>query len=208
MTARLALAIVAAYLLGAIPTSYLVAKRVKGIDLRTVGSGSLGATNLYRVLGWRFAIPVGMFDALKGATPVAVFGPWAGTTTTGALLLGGTAVLGHVFSVFINFNGGKGVATSAGIVLGLAPGAFGVTLAVWGIILSISGYVSLASITAALVLPAAIWLVQPSRRNMVLWFAGLAVVVVWFHRANIKRLLNGTEHRFRAGAAIPPAGHG
>lgn len=206
MTIRLAIALVASYLLGAIPTSYLIAKRVKGIDLRTVGSGSLGATNLYRVLGWKFAIPVAMFDALKGATPVAVFGPWAGTTTTVALLLGITAVFGHVFSVFVSFNGGKGMATSAGIVLGLAPGAFGVTLAIWGFIIAISGYVSLASIIAALVLPAAIWLLQPSRRSLVLWFAALAVVVVWFHRANIKRLLNGTEHRFRAGTAIPRAG--
>jgi len=206
MTARLAIAIIASYLLGAIPTSYLVAKRMKGIDLRTVGSRNLGATNLYRVMGWKFALPVGVFDALKGATPVALFAPWAGTTTTGALLLGAIAVLGHVFSVFVNFNGGKGVATSAGIVLGLAPGAFGATLAVWGFILSISGYVSLASITAALILPAAIWLLQPSRRNMVLWFAGLAVVVVWLHRANIKRLLNGTEHRFRMSEAIPPSG--
>ena len=167
MSFHLAIAIVASYLLGAIPTSFIVAKRVKGIDLRTVGSGSLGATNLYRVLGWKYAVPVGMFDALKGATPVALFGPWADTTTTGAVLLGVVAVFGHVFSVFVNFNGGKGVATSAGIVLGLAPGAFGVTLAVWGFILSISGYVSLASIIAALALPAAVWLIQPSRREYV-----------------------------------------
>jgi glycerol-3-phosphate acyltransferase PlsY len=203
---RMVIAFIASYLLGAIPTSFLVVRHVKGIDLRTVGSGSLGATNLYRVLGWKFAVPVAIFDALKGATPVALFGAWADTTTTGALLLGVTAVFGHVYSVFVSFKGGKGVATGAGIVLGLAPGAFGVTLAIWGFILSISGYVSLASITAALVLPAAIWLVQPSRRSMVLWFAGLAVVVVWFHRANIKRLLNGTEHRFRHGLSIPP-GH-
>ena len=206
MSFHLAVAIVASYLLGAIPTSFIVAKRVKGIDLRTVGSGSLGATNLYRVLGWKYAVPVGIFDALKGATPVAIFGPWADTTTTGAVLLGVVAVFGHVFSVFVDFNGGKGVATSAGIVLGLAPGAFGVTLAVWGFILSISGYVSLASIVAALALPAAVWLIQPSRRNTVWCFAALAVVVIWFHRSNIKRLLNGTEHRFRSGTPVPPSG--
>ena len=203
---RLVIAFIAAYLVGAIPTSFLIGKWVKGIDLRTVGSGSLGATNLYRVLGWKFAVPVALFDALKGATPVAIFGPWAGTTTTGALLLGITAVFGHVFSVFVSFNGGKGVAPSAGIVLGLAPSAFGVTLAIWGVVLSISGYVSLASIVAALVLPAAIWLLQPSRRGTVLGFAVLGVVVIWFHRANIKRLLNGTENRIRVRAAIPPTG--
>lgn len=190
-------AVLASYLLGAIPTSYIVAKRARGIDLRTVGSGSLGATNLYRALGWKYAVPVGVFDALKGATPVAILGPWASLGTTGSVVLGIIAVFGHVFSVFVNFKGGKGVATSAGVVLGLAPGAFGVTLAIWGAILTVSGYVSLASITAALVLPAAIWLFQPSRRSTVLWFAGLAVVVIWLHRSNIKRLVNGTEHRFR-----------
>lgn len=197
MTLQLAIAIIASYLLGAIPTSFIVVKRIKGMDLRTVGSGSLGATNLYRVLGLKFAVPVALFDALKGATPVAIFGPWAGLGVTGSLILGIIAVFGHVFSVFVSFKGGKGVATSAGIVLGLAPGAFGVTLAIWGAILTFSGYVSLASITAALILPAAIWVVQPSRRNTVLLFSALAIVVVWLHRSNIKRLLNGTEHRFR-----------
>ena len=197
MTIQIIAAAIASYLLGAIPTSFIVSKRVRGIDLRTVGSGSLGATNLYRVLGLKFALPVGIFDALKGATPVAILGPWAGLGTMGSLLLGTLAVFGHIFSVFVSFKGGKGVATSAGVVLGLAPGAFGVTFAIWGAILTISGYVSLASIAAALILPFAILLVQPSRRNTVLWFAGLAVVVVWLHRGNIKRLLNGTEHRFR-----------
>ncbi len=197
MTLAMIVAIVASYLLGAIPTSFLVSRRVKGIDLRTVGSGSLGATNLYRVLGWKFAVPVGIFDALKGATPVALLGPWAGFGTTGSVLLGIVAVFGHVFSVFVSFKGGKGVATSAGVVLGLAPGAFGVTFAVWGAILTFTGYVSLASIAAALILPLAILVVQPSRRNTVFFFVGLALVVVWLHRSNIKRLLNGTEHRFR-----------
>jgi glycerol-3-phosphate acyltransferase PlsY len=203
MTLQIVAAFLASYLLGAIPTSFIVARRARGLDLRTVGSGSLGATNLFRVLGWRYAVPVAVFDALKGATPVAIFGPLVGLSTTGTLLLGITAVFGHVYSVFVSFKGGKGVATSAGVILGFAPGAFGVTFAVWGAILTLSGYVSLASITAALVLPAAIWLVQPSRRNTVLWFAGLAVVVIWMHRANIRRLMNGTEHRFRRGA---PAG--
>jgi glycerol-3-phosphate acyltransferase PlsY len=203
MSIQIVAAFIASYLLGAVPTSFIVARRVKGIDLRRTGSGSLGATNLFRVLGWKYAVPVGVFDALKGATPVAIFGPLVHFTTTGTLLLGITAVVGHVFSVFVNFRGGKGVATSAGVILGFAPGAFGVTFAVWGAILTLSGYVSLASIAAALVLPAAIWLVQPSRRETVLWFAGLAVVVIWMHRANIKRLMNGTEHRFRRSA---PAG--
>jgi glycerol-3-phosphate acyltransferase PlsY len=203
VSARLAVAFVAAYLLGAIPTSWLVVRAVKGLDLRTLGSGNLGATNLYRVLGWKYAVPVAAFDALKGAIPVAMFGPWAGAGMVGALLLGACAVVGHVFSVFMGWKGGKGVATSAGVVLGLAPAAFGVSLAVWGLIITLSGYVSLASVISALVLPLAVWLLQPTRRGMVLWFGALGLTVVWLHRANIRRLLNGTEHRFgrRAAAA-------
>lgn len=197
MTLAVVAAVIASYLLGAIPTAFIVVRIVKRVDLRKVGSGNLGATNLYRVLGWKYAVPVAMFDALKGATPVALIGPGVGLGTTGSLLLGAAAVFGHVFSVFVNFKGGKGVATTAGVVLGLAPGAFGVTLAIWGIILTASGYVSLASIVAAMALPFAILVVQPSRRSTVLWFAGLALAVIWMHRANIRRLLNGTEHRFR-----------
>lgn len=196
MTARLVVAAVGCYLLGSIPTSYLILKAFKGADLRITGSGNLGATNLYRMLGWRFAVPVGMFDALKGAVPVAVIGPWAGVGVVGALLLGVLAVIGHVFSVFMNFKGGKGVATSAGVVLGLAPAAFAASLALWGLVLAISGFVSLASIVAAVALPAAVWVLQPTRRDMVLWFAILAVAIIWLHRGNIRRLLHGTEHRF------------
>ncbi len=204
MTLRIVVAIIASYLLGAIPTSQIVA-RMKGINLRNVGSGNLGATNLYRVLGLKFALPVGIFDAFKGAIPVAVFGPWAGVGVTASLLLGAIAVVGHVFPVFASFKGGKGVATSAGVVLGLAPAAFGASLALWGIILAVSGYVSLASIAAALVMPAAVWLLQPSRRGMVAWFAVIAIAVVWLHRGNLRRLRNGTERRVGSRAeALPP----
>jgi glycerol-3-phosphate acyltransferase PlsY len=105
-------------------------------------------------------------------------------------------VVGHVFPVFLGFKGGKGVATSAGVVLGLAPGAFAAALGVWGLVLTVSGYVSLASIVAAVALPVAVWLLQPIRRDMVVWFALLALAIVWLHRRNIRRLWNGTEHRF------------
>ncbi len=159
------------------------------------------------MLGWKYALPVAAFDVCKGAIPVAVFARWAGTGLTGALLLGIIAVLGHVFSVFVGFRGGKGVATSAGVVLAFAPAAFGVALALWGVVLTVSGYVSLASIAAALALPAAVWLLHPSHRNMVAWFAGLAALVVWMHRTNIRRLFAGTEHRVgrRDPAPRPPA---
>lgn len=192
--------LLASYLLGAIPTSYLVVRLVKGQDLRRLGSGNLGATNLYRVLGWRYAIPVALFDMLKGAVPVAVFGPRAGGDAVVPLLLGIAALLGHVFSVFVKFRGGKGVATGAGIVLGLAPWAFLAAFGAWALVVGVSGYVSLGSILAAIVLPPAVYLLQPERRSLVWLFAMLAALIVFFHRANIKRLLSGTEHRFGRGA--------
>jgi glycerol-3-phosphate acyltransferase PlsY len=202
MTGSLPVAVAASYLLGAIPTSHWVALRFKGIDLRTVGSGNLGATNLYRQLGWSYAIPVGIFDMLKGAIPVAVFGPWAGTGVVGALLLGVVAVLGHVFSVFVGFKGGKGVATGGGIVLGFAPWAFLVSLLVWIVTTKLSGYVSLGSILGAIALPPAVWLLHPAQRSTVPYIVVLSALVIWFHRANIKRLMAGTENRFGARAGV------
>jgi glycerol-3-phosphate acyltransferase PlsY len=187
---------VASYLVGAIPTSWLTVKLVRGEDLRTMGSGNLGATNLYRVLGLRYAVPVGVFDVLKGTIPVAVFGPRAGDGPYLPLLLGLTAVAGHVFSVFVRFRGGKGVATGAGVVLGLAPWAFLAVLAVWLLVVKASGYVSLGSVVGALVLPAAVWLLHPDQRDLVAPLLALALVIVVLHRANLRRLLAGTEHRF------------
>lgn len=192
---------VGSYLLGAIPTSWLTVKLVRGEDLRTMGSGNLGATNLYRVLGLRYAVPVALFDALKGAVPVAVFGPRAGDGPFLPLLLGLTAVAGHVFSVFVRFRGGKGVATGAGVVLALAPWAVLAAFAVWLFVVKASGYVSLGSVLAALVLPPAVWLLHPERRELVAPLVALALVIVVLHRANIRRLLAGTEHRFGRGRA-------
>lgn len=194
---------VAAYLLGAIPTSYLVVRLVQGRDLRTMGSGNLGATNLYRVLGWKYALPVGAFDLAKGLVPVSLFGPRAGGGELVPLLLGIAAVTGHVFSVFVGFRGGKGVATGAGVVLGLAPWAFLVALVIWVIVVAATGYVSLGSIIAALVLPPAVWWLHPERRALVWLFALLAAIVIGLHRANLGRLIAGTEHRFRRRAQTP-----
>jgi glycerol-3-phosphate acyltransferase PlsY len=190
----------ASYLLGAIPTSYLVVRLLRGEDLRRQGSGNLGATNLYRVLGWRYAVPVALFDMAKGAVPVLVFAPRAGHGEFTPLLLGATAMVGHVFSVFVGFRGGKGVATGAGVVLGLAPWAFLAALAVWAVLVRTTGYVSLGSIVAALALPPAVWLLHPERRSLIWIFGLLAALVVVTHRANLRRLLAGTESRFRRGA--------
>jgi len=196
MTPGLLAWLAASYLLGAIPTSYLTVRLATGQDLRQLGSNNLGATNLFRQLGWAFAIPVGLFDLAKGAIPVIVFGPRAGGGEVVPLLLGAAAVVGHVFSVFVRFKGGKGVATGAGVVLATAPWAFLVALVVWAVVTRWSGYVSLGSILAAAALPPAVWLLHPERRGSVWFLALLAVAIIALHRANIRRLVEGTESRF------------
>lgn len=187
---------VASYLLGSLPTSWIVVKLVKGQDLRTLGSGNLGATNLFRQLGWKWAVPAGLIDVAKGTIPVLVFGPRAGGGDLMALALGVTAVFGHVFSLFVNFKGGKGVATGAGVLLGLAPWAALVAMVIWAVIVKVTGYVSLGSIVAAAALLPALWLIYPDKHDLVLPFALLVAMIIVLHRANIQRLLKGTEHRF------------
>ena len=186
----------ASYLLGAIPTSYVVARLAKGIDLRDVGSKNLGATNLYRSLGCAYAVPVGLFDVAKGTVPVLVFGPRAGGPAWIPLALGLTAVIGHVYSAFVGFRGGKGVATAAGVMLGLAPWATVVSLVTWIVTVRVSGYVSLGSVLAAAVLPIGAYLLHPGLRPTVWVFALLGLFIIWMHRANIARLRAGTENRF------------
>jgi glycerol-3-phosphate acyltransferase PlsY len=195
MTLLFAVLALASYLLGSIPTSFLAARYGAGIDLRTVGSRNLGATNLFRVLGWRYAIPVVILDAAKGAIPVLLFASIADRGPVAAMLLGLAAIIGHVFSVFVRFKGGKGVATSAGAVMGLAPLAFLVTLVVFTITVRLSGYASLGSILGAVAFPIAVRVIQPSS-DEVFWFGViLFVLITAFHHANIRRLLSGTESR-------------
>jgi glycerol-3-phosphate acyltransferase PlsY len=188
--------IVGAYLLGAIPTSYLVARAATGTDLRTFGSKNLGATNLYRLLGWKAAVPVGLFDVLKGTVPVLLAQRFATEPAGWPLVVGLAAVCGHVFSPFVGFRGGKGVATAAGVFAALAPGSVGVALVTWALVVRLSGYVSLGSILAAGAFAASVPLLYPGRSAT--WWAALAVFafIVFTHRANIRRLLAGTEARF------------
>lgn len=199
-----ALGLLASYLLGAIPTSYLVSRAFANIDLRQHGSGNLGATNLYRVLGWKYAVPVALFDISKGTVPVLVFAPRVSDSALYALACGVAAIVGHVFSVFVRFKGGKGVATAAGVMLGLTPLALALAAAVWGVVLLLTGYVSLASIAAAAVLPLAVYFLEHPAPE-ILWVAALiAAGVIVLHRRNIQRLLKGTESRFGRRAASAP----
>lgn len=190
------LVLAASYLLGAIPTSYVVGRLFRGIDLREHGSRNLGATNLYRTLGARYAIPVGLFDMAKGAIPVMVFAPLVSSSRFVAIACGIMAVVGHVYSVFVGFKGGKGVATASGVMLGLTPWAVLVALVAWIAVVRGTGYVSLGSMIGAVVLPVAAWFLHPEQRDLVWIQALVAAAIIWFHRANIKRLLAGTENRF------------
>ena len=197
--------LVASYLLGAVPTSYIAGRLLRGIDLREHGSKNLGATNLYRVLGWRVAVPVGLFDMAKGLIPVLLFAPRVSSSQTFALVCGLTAMVGHVFSVFVGFKGGKGVATAAGVMLGLTPAALLIALVVWIVVVALTGYVSLGSIVAAALFPVLVRLVDPPEQPEILWLdIAAAAGIIWLHRANISRLLRGTENRFGRRAAPHP----
>jgi glycerol-3-phosphate acyltransferase PlsY len=196
----------AAYLLGSIPTGYLVAKS-RGIDIRKVGSGNIGATNAFRILGKPAGIFVLLVDVLKGFIACRyagfmacklLFGNAPGDSTEEVLkIIGGLfAILGHNYTCWLKFKGGKGIATSAGVTLALLPMAMGISLVVWILVCVVTRYVSLASIAAAAVLPIAAWRPEHSSRAMIIVAALIGAMAIYKHRANIQRLMNGTENRF------------
>lgn len=190
------LLLVASYLLGSIPASYLAGRWTRGIDLREHGSGNLGATNTFRVLGPKVAAPVMLFDVLKGFVPTWFFPQMDPSVDwRWALAYGAAAILGHVFSIYMGFRGGKGVATGAGVFLALAPAAVGGAFLVWLAALLLSRMVSLASILAAVTVVPLIWLTTDRAAVRVLG-AGVALFVVFAHRTNVGRILRGEEHRF------------
>jgi acyl phosphate:glycerol-3-phosphate acyltransferase len=186
--------VAAAYLMGSIPTSYL-AGRAKGLDLRRAGSGNLGATNAYRVLGLGAAVPVMVVDVVKGWIPAALFPLLADAGLQWALVYGAAAIVGHVFSVFVRFKGGKGIATGAGVFLALAPWAVLIGFVVWGVTVVLTRIVSLGSMLAALVLPLAVFATNEPAPVLLLSVA-LSLFVIYAHRANIRRLARGEENRF------------
>ena len=192
-----------AYLLGAVPTSFVAGKLGRGIDLRAHGSKNLGATNVFRILGWKYAIPVALLDVAKGAVPVALFGAWSGLSAAWAAAFGATAVVGHVFSPFVGFRGGKGVATAAGMFIALAPLAVAIALPVWGLSLWLTGYVSVSSIVASVTFPVWVRLTEPAAQPAFYASLALAGLIVFSHRTNIRRLFAGTESRFRTRKEIP-----
>jgi len=201
----LGIAFVIAYCAGSVPFAYIAGRAMKGIDLRTVGSGNLGATNVYRALGAKAAIVVFAADLLKGALPTALLPRYAlpadalGTDRAvwWALALGVAAIVGHAKPVFLLWRGGgKGVATAAGIFAALAPAPVAIALAVFVAVLWRTGYVSAGSLAAATALPLLLAGFAGVTSPLTIVAALVCIFVYWSHRENIERLRNGTEHRF------------
>jgi glycerol-3-phosphate acyltransferase PlsY len=192
--------LLAAYVAGSVPTAYL-AGRAKGVDLRKHGSGNLGATNAWRVLGWRIGLLVYLVDTLKGYLPVLLLPEPAAHPELAAIGYGVAAIVGHVRPVFLGFRkGGKGVATAGGVFFALAPIALLVAFAVFVAVFLASGFVSLGSLSAAVALPLALLALDGWRPGAVFGISVLvAAFVFWTHRANVGRLRRGEESRFRFG---------
>jgi acyl phosphate:glycerol-3-phosphate acyltransferase len=198
--------LVGSYLLGSIPFGYL-AGRLVGIDIRQAGSGNVGATNVVRVLGKGYGYPVFALDFLKGFGAVKIsmlmapgrLPEWNSPEIFG-IVAAVSSVLGHLYPPWLKFKGGKGVATSAGALLALTPVATLIGVTIWIIVFWMTRYVSLASITAAVVLPIIILVVSSEDQNkgkpLFYSSACVAAVVIWRHRSNLSRLIRGTEPRF------------
>jgi glycerol-3-phosphate acyltransferase PlsY len=193
------LALALSYLAGSIPFA-AIAGRLRGVDLRTQGSGNLGATNVFRVLGWKIGIVVFLADALKGALPALLFPPRIVSPRDPllwAIGCGIAAIAGHVRPIWLGLRrGGKGVATAAGVFFALAPIPMAITFAVFVGIVLVTGYVSLGSLVCAVLLPALLLLSVGVRSPLFLVSLAVAVFVFWTHRSNIGRLRRGEEHRF------------
>lgn len=181
------------YLLGSVPSGFIIGA-MSGVDVRNAGSGNIGATNVARVLGKRLGLLTLLADLAKGFVPVMI-AQKLGMSDVGIALVAIAAFLGHLYPVFLKFQGGKGVATAFGALLGIAPAATLVLLVVFGITVLSCRIVSLGSIAAALAAPFALWALFYSP-VFVAMSAFLGGMVILRHRENIKRLLDGTEPRF------------
>ena len=202
-------AVILAYLIGSIPTSVVAGTAFRGIDIREHGSGNAGATNTFRVMGWKVGLPVALFDFAKGFVSVLLLPrlqlfAQAGSSVpaeVARILIAAAAVVGHVFPVYVRFRGGKGVATGAGVAFALFPLVASMCLGTFGVVLVSTGYVSLASIAAAAALtPAYLLTTAWAGRFADPWLLGFAIVtsagVIALHIGNLRRLVRGTERRF------------
>ena len=212
----IAIIAVLSYLVGSIPTSIIVARASRGIDIRQHGSGNAGGTNVIRVLGWKLGVFVILIDMAKGLLSTMVIArlmqgsiPFSNATpfddfTVVQIIAGCAAILGHIWTVFAGFRGGKGIATAGGMLIGIAPVEVAVSFGVFTIVLLISHYVSLGSLSAAVAFPLTmffrenIFLVDIEGYRTLIYFSlAIALLIIYTHRPNINRLLKGTENRIR-----------
>jgi glycerol-3-phosphate acyltransferase PlsY len=211
----LSLIIILSYIVGSIPTGLLVGRWLKGVDIRTQGSGNIGSTNVMRTLGWKLGLLVQTGDIFKGLIAVLLIArlhygdfPFNNRTpfddiTVVQIIAGIAAVLGHIFSVFLNFRGGKGINTAAGMLVGIAPIDISIALIVFVLVLLSTGYVSLGSLSAATAFPTTLFIRFnvfhvdiPSYHTLIFFSIATTLLLFYAHRANIRRLLAGQENQF------------
>lgn len=212
---NLVIVVLLSYIVGSIPTSIMMSRWKHGFDIRTKGSGNAGGTNVFRVLGWKSGVVVMAVDLMKGVLATTVIArlfwdptlPFYNRTpfddfTIIQMICGGAAIVGHVWTVFAGFRGGKGIATGAGMLIGIAPTEFAVSAFVFLTVLYAYRYVSLGSIAAAIAFPLSILIRHnilsdeiPSYRTLIFFSIGVALFLIYSHRSNIKRLLAGTENK-------------
>ena len=212
---NMAIVVLLSYIVGSIPTSIMLSKWRHGFDIRTRGSGNAGGTNVFRVLGWKSGLFVMVFDALKGVVATTIIArlfwdptlPFYNRTpfddfTIIQMICGGAAIVGHIWTVFAGFKGGKGIACGAGMLIGIAPTEFAVSIIVFLAVLFAWKYVSLGSIAAAIAFPVSLLVRHNilydeihSYKTLIFFSIGVAVLLIYSHRKNIQRLLEGTEKK-------------
>jgi len=212
---NLAIVVLFSYIIGSMPTGIMLSKWIHGFDIRTKGSGNAGGTNVFRVLGWKSGLFVIFVDMAKGVVATALISrlfwdptlPFYNKTpfddfTIIQMICGGVAIVGHIWTVFAGFKGGKGIATGAGMLFGIAPTEFAISIGVFLLVFWAYKYVSLGSIAAAVTFPLSIFVRHnifgdeiQSYRTLIVFSLSLAILLVYAHRQNIKRLIEGTEKK-------------
>ncbi len=218
---NLAIVILLSYVVGSIPTSIMLSKWWHGFDIRTKGSGNAGGTNVFRVLGWESGLFVVIVDMLKGvgATVLVARLFWDPTLpfynrtpfddfTVIQIICGAAAIIGHIWTVFAGFRGGKGIATGAGVLIGIAPTEFTVSVSIFVMVFHAWRYVSLASVSAAVAFPTSLFVRHnvlaeniTSYRTLIVFALLVAILLIFSHRHNIKRLIEGTESRITSASS-------
>jgi acyl phosphate:glycerol-3-phosphate acyltransferase len=210
----IALIVIISYLVGSIPSAVIISKSFFKYDIREKGSGNMGSTNAFRILGWKWGLVVQIADIAKGLIAVLIVAKlfevdynfasdYFENSTIVMIIAGISAVMGHIWTLFVGFNGGKGINTAAGMLMGIAPVEVGIAVGIFIIAVIFSGYISLGSILAALSLPSSLFFRYnifgvdiPGYHILIYFITALTVLLVFAHRTNIDRLIKGTENRF------------